>query len=78
MNLPEFTAEASLYRSHERYQHPASGLQSNSGEVLPQRWEWTCFINCIYWGNDQIDCARGCGVWPSERYTGTDDPLWPR
>ena len=63
MKLPEFSAEASLYRADERYQKVAD-LQPNSGEVLPQRWEWTCFVNCMYWGNDTIDCARGCGVWP--------------
>jgi len=60
MKMPEFTAEASLYKANERYRADASDLPPNSGEVLPQGV--LCYLNCIAWGNDPVDCARGCRI----------------
>ena len=56
--IPGFTGEASLYTADTRYSTVALGFQPNQGDVLPQGiW---CYLECIGWGNDPRDCARGC------------------
>jgi len=59
--LPGFAAEASLYDTDERYQKAkVFDAQASRTEVRPQGFG--CFLNCIAWGNDPVDCARGCGI----------------
>jgi hypothetical protein len=62
MNMPQFTADASLYRTERRYQ-ASSGLLAadHSGQVFPAlvgRWPipgTQCEVNCI-----EV-CTRFCG-----------------
>jgi hypothetical protein len=58
MNMPRFTAEASLYKTSGRYQQvaiPAIGARRQ--EVIPQRSRWICSddghlcFHCIYADN---------------------------
>jgi hypothetical protein len=39
MNMPGFTAEASLFRSHERYQFPVNHVaRADTRDIVPQVW----------------------------------------
>ena len=37
MNMPGFSAEASLYRTSERYRIVAAGISTRGGQLLPQQ-----------------------------------------
>ena len=70
MNMPGFTAAASLYKESERYRtvdHPAAAQAAHAG-VYPQirdrptgRWSGPCIPNCICVGPDECPC---CGSLP--------------
>jgi hypothetical protein len=61
MNIPRFTAEASLFSSVKGY--PILGMPSISGgasEVVPCLDWGTCLRSCQ---NSWYDCIRGCQWW---------------
>ena len=48
MNLPGFTAEASLYKGSDEYEAKSTGSENgNQGEVVPQR---IALCRCIHIG----------------------------
>lgn len=51
MSMPQFTADASLYRTDRRYQSVTAGLATDAGRVSPAlRGHWNlfgCEVNCI-------------------------------
>jgi hypothetical protein len=63
MNLPGFTAEASLYKSSKTYQMTlTSASLSNSSEVIPQRYCYRrgCLFCCCYDGGYGCNCVNTC------------------
>lgn len=59
MNMPGFTAEASLYQTSERYQQQATGnIRSDAGVVPAQLGGLDCV--CLYVGGQwQCFCEPG-------------------
>jgi hypothetical protein len=58
MNMPGFTAEASVYKSGETYQAAATQIPDSRGTgVVPQFCIWLC----NYMGRCALQCFFGSG-----------------
>lgn len=67
MNIPGFSAEATLYRTRGYYHMVATGMTS-SGQVVPAlpscgNCDWACdkCVDCLRSGGTRASCP-GCGV----------------
>jgi hypothetical protein len=64
MNIPGFTAEASLYKTSTQYNMAATTFLTAEPNIRPQIWRWPyggCIPNCICVGPDACPC---CGSIP--------------
>ena len=61
MNLPGFTAAASLYQRDERYQETIAARHSNANAVQPASCIGNCFQDCMsYPGWPKAACMSYC------------------
>ena len=60
MNMPRFTAEASIYKIDKSYGGVKSFDNTNrNAEVLPQTLDYLCYRDCIIYFS-RAECARAC------------------
>lgn len=61
MRIPEFTAEASFYKSTRAYGHAGFCSQvSENSEIIPQFHGLRCWLSCMISINDPFDCFLLC------------------
>jgi hypothetical protein len=65
MNMPGFTAEASLLRSEKRYWMVVGFVQSTGSTISPLFCDFECLTDCFFDCQDlpprfRAACARNC------------------
>ena len=69
INMPGFTAEASLYKASERYNMARTVAMANDQKIVPQRIricghvDTECLNGCLAGGGGRACWAACCEIW---------------